>query len=183
MAENVELELESDQNNSMKFTHSYYRPSLNLDGYKKALDKQMKEALAQGLMEWLSAMLIEVPLWSGASRATFVKLAQHIDVQVPVSGGPAPFDRTGEGMTASKGEFVAEIESGQYYFTYGTSLPWLIWNEYHNANVDPDPTLFYRLKKPGPYEFQTKGATVFLHMMRLVDLPRVAPYIQGMPVR
>ena len=167
----------------MKFTYSYRRPSLDLNGYKKVLDKRMKEALAQGLMEWLSAVLIEVPLWSGASRATFVKLAQHIDFSVPVSGGPAPVDRTGEGMTASKGEFVADIESGLYIFTYGTSLPWLIWNEYHNANVDPDPTLFYRLKKPGPYEFQIKGVTAFMHTTRLVDLPRVAPFIHVVSVR
>lgn len=167
----------------MKFTHSYRRPGLDLAGYKKALDKQMKEALAQGLMEWLNAVLVEVPLWSGASRATFVKLAQHIDFSVPTSGGPAPMDRTGEGMGASKGEFEANIESGQYSFTYGTSLPWLIWNEYHNANVDPDPTLFYRLKKPGPYDFQTKGKAAFVHMTRLVGLPPVAPHMRGVAVR
>ncbi len=170
----------------MKFTHSYRRPSLNLEGYKKALDKQMREALAQGLMEWLNAVLVEVPLWSGASRATFVKLAQKIDMQIPVSGGPAPFDRTVEGLAASTGELVADIGSGQYTFTYGTSLPWLVWNEYHNANIDPDPTKWPPpavLRKPGPYEFQVKGAAVFMHMMRLVDLPRVAPYVSGVPVR
>jgi len=143
----------------------------------------MKEMLAQGLMEWLQVVIVEVPIWSGASRATFVKLAQHIDFSVPVSGGPAPVDRSGEGMAASKGEFEADINSGQYTFTYGTSLPWLIWNEYHNANIDPDPTLFAKLKKPGPYDFQTKGAAAFIHMTRLIDLPRVAPYIRSIAIR
>jgi hypothetical protein len=167
----------------MKFTCKYRRPRLDLEGYRKALDKYMLEILAQGLMAWLEVVIAEVPLWSGASRATFIKVAKTIDFSVPVSGGPAPFDRTGEGQAASTGELVADIEKGLYTFMYGTTLPWLIWNEYHNANVDPDPTLFSRLKKPGPYEFQTKGKAAFLHATGFVELPRVAPFIQSIAVR
>ena len=33
--------------------------------------------IAQALMAWLEAVLAEIPVWSGASRATFVKLADR----------------------------------------------------------------------------------------------------------
>jgi len=168
---------------TMKFVSKYRRPRLNLAGYKKVLDKYMMELLAQGLMAWLEAAIAEVPVWSGASRASFIKVAKTIDFSVPVSGGTAPFNRVGMGQAASTGELEADIKSGMYTFSYGTSLPWLIWNEFHNANLNPDPTLFAKLKKPGPYDFQVKGAAAFLHATNLIDLPRVAPFVQSVLVR
>ncbi len=166
----------------MKFTHTYRAPRLNLAGYRQVLDAAMQEILAQGLMAWLEAVVAEVPVWSGASRATFVKVASKIDASVPISGS-APVDRTGIGMEASTGEMKTDIESGLYTFTYGTSLPWLIWNEFRNANIDPDPTLFAKLKKPGPYDFQVKGIAAFLHTTGRVSLPRVAPFVKSSRVR
>ena len=167
----------------MKFTHTYRFPRFNLGGYKQALDKSMREILAQGLMAWLEAVVAEVPVWSGASRATFVKIASKIDASVPIGGGPAPTDRIGIGMAASTGEMTTDISSGLYVFTYGTSLPWLIWNEFHNANIDPDPTLFAKLKRPGPYDFQVKGAAAFLHTTSSASLPAVAPFLQSRRIR
>jgi len=167
----------------MKFSATYRRPHLNLDGYKKALDAHMREILARGIMAWIEAVVAEVPIWSGASRATFIKVAKIIDASVPIGGGPAPFNRTGMGLAASTGESEMDIGTGLYTFTYGTSLPWLIWNEFHNANIDPDPTLFAKLKKPGPYDFQVKGAAAFLHAIGLVSLPKVTPFLQSRRVR
>jgi hypothetical protein len=167
----------------MKFKYSYRSPQIDLVSYKKELDKTMRELLALGLASWLEAVIAEVPLWSGASRATFLKVASEIGYPVPVGGGPAPLDRIGIGQSASTGELVADIESGLYTFTYGTSLPWLIWNEYHNANFEPDPTLFGRLKNPGPYNFQVKGAAAFVHATGDASLPLVAPYVRSKRVR
>ena len=79
-------------------------------------------------------------------------------------------------MTASK-------ETGEYSFSYSTTLPWLIWNEYHNANVEPDPTLFGRLTKPGPYNFQAVGARAFMAFADKVDLLPVAPYVKAQRVK
>lgn len=167
----------------MKFTCMYRRPKIDLERFKKDLDKYMREMIALGLAAWLDVVTAEVPVWSGASRATFMKLAGEIGYSVLGSGGPAPFDRTDEGQLQSKGELVADISKGEYTFIYSTTLPWLIWNEYHNANIDPDPTLFYRLKRPGPYEFQRKGAAAFIHETRLVQLPKLAPYVRSVLVR
>ncbi len=161
-----------------------------VEGYRKALDKHMKAAIAQGLMEWLEAVLALIPVWSGASRATFVKVARIINYSLPV--GPASgswahglftsrMDRTGTGQAMSTGRM--KTDGGEYSFTYGTSLPWLIWHEYHNANVDPDPTLFYRLLQPGPYNFQTAGAEAFRKFASRVTLLPVASYIGSKAVR
>lgn len=167
----------------MKFKPSYRQPRLDLTGYRKALDKAMRELISLGLASWLEAVVAEVPVWSGASRATFVKIAGTIGWPVPVSGGTAPTDRTGIGAAASKGELILDIQSGLYAFVYGTTLPWLIWNEYHNANIDPDPTLFGKLRKPGPYNFQVKGQAAFLHSTGDATLPLVAPYVKSVAVR
>ena len=165
----------------MKFKCNYRRPKLDLSGYKKALDKYMRELLAQGLAAWLDAVIAEVPLWSGASRATFIKVAKEIDWPVAAEG-----NRTGMGVAASTGKLVADIGKGSYMFTYGTTLPWLVWNEYHNANIDPDPTKWpppAKLHKPGPYNFQVKGMAAFLHVADTVELPYVGPFVKGVAVR
>jgi hypothetical protein len=162
----------------VKFKPSYKTAQLNLDGYKKLLDGQMREALAVGLAAWLDATATEVPVWSGASRATFLKVASQIGYPVPIDGISVA-DRTAIGQAASKGELVADIESGLYTFTYATNLPWLIWNEYHDATVEPDPLkgCTLPLRKPGPYQFQVKGTAAFLHNTGDTALPAVAPHI------
>jgi len=171
----------------MKFKAQFSMPRIDVATYRNALDAYMKEAIAQGLMSWLEAVLAEIPVWSGASRATFVKLAEQIGYNLPV--GPATgqwahglftsrVDRKWMGETQSAGSLTTNKETGEYTFTYSTTLPWLIWNEYHNANVDPDPTLFYRLLEPGPYNFQIKGADAFLRFAEGVDLPSVKPHVR-----
>lgn len=165
----------------MRFTYKFQFPRINLDGYKKALDKHMREVLAQGLMEWLDAVLLEIPNWTGASRATFWRLGETIGMGVGASG-----PRVAIGHAAGSGELNADEAKGVYTFTYGTTLPWLIWNEYHDANVDPDPTKYpppAKLKKPGPYQFQEKGAKAFQRFSETVELPKVTPYVKPVSVK
>lgn len=172
----------------MKFTHSFRSPRIDVERYRTELDKRMREAVAQAVMEWLDAVLLEIPVWSGASRATFVKLAAQIGMGVPIAAGNSGslvnrLDRRGEGVAQSTGTVEYDKDRGRYAFVYGTTLPWLIWNEYHNANSDPDPTLFYRVLKEGPYGFQAKGEEAFKRYAETVELPRVAPYVKPTPVR
>ncbi len=176
----------------MKFKGQFSIPRIDVAAYRNALDAHMKGMIAQGLMEWLEAVLAEIPVWSGASRATFVKLAQQINYDLPVEPAAVQavhglftsrIDRTVEGMSQSEGSLTANKETGEYTFTYSTTLPWLIWNEYHNANVEPDPTLFYRLLEPGPYQFQIIGARAFLRFAENVNLLPVKPFVRGVRVR
>jgi hypothetical protein len=176
----------------MKFTYKFNIPRINVDRYRNELDKSMREAVAQAVMEWLDAVLMEIPVWSGASRATFIKLGMQIGMNIPVAPASGNWahglftsriDRRGEGLSQSTGKVEHDKAKGRYVFIYGTTLPWLIWNEYHNANVEPDPTLFYRVLKEGPYNFQAKGAEAFKKFAETVELPRVAPFVKSYPVK
>lgn len=159
----------------MKFTGQIAAPRIDLIGYRTALDKAMREAIAQAVMEWLNRVLEEIPDWTGASRATFVKLASTIGMNVTHKD-----TRSFMGDSESQGKLNLNEPPGHYTFTYQTSLPHLIWNEYHDANTDPDPTKYpppAKLWKPGPYEFQAKGLMAFVNFAKSVDLPSVAPFI------
>ena len=165
----------------MKFTAQFSIPRIDVSAYQKALDQHMTHTIAQALMVWLEAVLAEIPVWSGASRATFTKLASAISYSIPID--PVAVDRTGRGMASGDGGMVTDKAKGEYTFSYSTTLPWLIWNEYHNANVDPDPSLFYRVLKEGPYNFQVVGARAFLRFADNVDLPSVKPFVCGVRVK
>lgn len=161
----------------MHIIRHFALPAIDLNAYRKELHRHMSDVIAQATMEWLDTVLAEIPTWSGASRATFVKLASEINFSVDIA--PTAMDRTAEGITQSDGEVVMDSNKGRYVFTYGTSLPWLVWNEYHNANIEPDPTLFYRVWKEGPYMFQVKGAEAFKRFADKVRLPKVAPFVHA----
>ena len=176
----------------MKFTYSFNCPRIDVDRYRSELDKKMREAVAQAVLEWLDAVLMEIPTWSGASRATFIKLGMQIGMNIPVEPAAGNWkhglftsrvDRRGDGLSQSTGKVDCDASKGRYVFIYGTTLPWLIWNEYHNANVEPDATLFYKVIKEGPYNFQTKGAEAFKRFAETVELPRVAPFVKSYPVK
>jgi len=176
----------------MKFTARFSMPRIDVAAYRTALARHMSDMIAQAAMAWLEAVLAEIPVWSGASRATFVKLANAIGHSLPVAPAAVNaahglfttrIDRTGMGQTVSDGKVTADKQTGEYSFTYSTTLPWLIWNEYHNANVEPDSTLFYRLIEPGPYNFQVVGARAFLRFADKVDLLPVKPHVVAVPVK
>ena len=169
----------------MKFKCSFQIPRINIAAYAKVLDQRMREALAESLLTWLDTVVMSVPVWSGASRATFLALASTIGAPVDTAGD-GPFDRTFVGRSNGRGELEIDQRAGRYAFVYGTTLPWLIWNEYFNANVDPDPTKWpppAKLRTPGPYHFQEKGARAFLSYAEGVALPAVAPFVKAYPVR
>ena len=149
----------------MKFTGTLVAPRIDLAKYRKALDKHLRETIAQALMEWLEAtVLAEVPVWSGASRATFLQLARNIEYNIPIF--PVAPSRVGRGLSESNGSLETDEVKGRYVFKYQTTLPWLIINEYFDATQ-----LGFHLKKPGPYDFQSKGRAAFQQFAETVSLP------------
>ncbi len=149
----------------MKFTGTLRAPRIDLDKYRRVLDKQLREDIAQAIMQWLEAtVLAEVPVWSGASRATFLALARNIEYNIPIS--PVAPSRVGRGMAESSGSLETDAMKGRYVFQYQTTLPWLIVNEYFDATQ-----WGFHLKKPGPYDFQKKGEAAFRSFAENVRLP------------
>lgn len=161
----------------MKFHGTFRSPSLDLSSYLDRLHKELTEAIQGAAREWLHATVTEIPVWSGASVATFLKLSQQVAFPLgvsPVTGAP---NRISLGQGKSFGAVEMNRQTGKYTFQYSTTLAHLIYNEFNNANITPDPTLFAQLHNPGPYNFQAKGADAFDRVAGRVKLPNPSGFI------
>jgi len=155
----------------MKFKGTFRAPRIDLDKFKDQLQTELLEVLTLAAFHWLDATAAQIPQWSGASAATFLHLARRISYALNISqAGLAP-NRVGLGLSHGQGDFILNRDKGQFSFFYQTTLPHLIWNEYNNANTNPDPTLFSFLHDPGPYHFQQKGRAAFKKVAGDARLP------------
>ena len=131
--------------------HRHPAPRIDLDKYRRVLDRQLREDIAQAIMQWLEAtVLAEVPVWSGASRATFLALARNIEYNIPIS--PVAPSRVGRGMAESSGSLETDAMKGRYVFNYSTTLPWLCINECrgrHAMGLPPQEARSLRLSEEG----------------------------------
>lgn len=160
----------------MKFTGTLKSFRFSLQAYKRALHEHLSEEIAQAAFVWLNAVLMEIPVWSGASHATFLRLSREVGYQLSIA--PSVISRVGYGQRQGDGEVIADPVKGQYTFRYETTLPHLIHNEFNNANITPDSTLFARLRQPGPYHFQQKGLKAFQKHAAQVRLPNPWAYLK-----
>jgi len=167
----------------MKIKATFQVPRFNLASYVAALSEVLSDAIAQAAFEWINAATAEIPVWSGASHATFLKLANAIDFNLVInSAGNAP-RRVSYGLQNSEGDLDIDAAKGRFTFLYQTSLKHLVYNEFNNANIDPDPGLLSRLINPGPYDFQGEGREAFLRSVRSVTLPDPSSHIKVSIVR
>lgn len=153
----------------MRFRGNLRSFRIRLDAYRSLLHEQLSKAIAHAAAEWLEAAIADIPVWSGASQATFLKLAR--DISYPLRINPKVMSQINFGESRGEGELIRDIVKVVYKFTYHTNLRHLIFNEYHNANVEHDPAVFNRLLRPGPYQFQEKGREAFLKAAKEVRLP------------
>lgn len=167
----------------MKIKATFQVPRLNLTSYIVALSETLSDALAQAAFEWINAATAEIPVWSGASHGTFLRLAQAIDFNLQIDSKSNAPRRVGYGQRNSDGGLDIDAAKGRFKFMYETSLKHLVYNEYNNANIDPDPGLLSQLLDPGPYDFQTTAAEAFLSSTRSVTLPDISRHIKVSIVR
>lgn len=146
-------------------------PRLNLAAYRATVHEEMVQILAQAAFEWVTTAIDKIPVWSGASWATFLHVSREIEFDLGIlSKGNAP-NRVSYGLRNSDGELEMDSSTGRYFLHYSTKLPHLVWNEFHNANTDPDPGLLSRLLDPGPYHFQEAAKEAFMRVARTAVLP------------
>lgn len=114
--------------------------------------------------------------------ATFQPLASKIGMTLAIS----PTVKRGGlnmGLNNATGEFIADADKGKFEFTYSTTLAHLIYNEFNNANISPDPGLYSQLINPGPYRFQEKGLEAFQRVAADARLPEPTYTITTIRVR
>ena len=144
-------------------------PRINWPKYLGELQRQLMDQLTFASVEWVQAATDIIPIWSGASVATFIHLAYAASYQMPmpspVAGAP---NRVAMGLAHGGGHFDANAAAGHFSFTYWTNLDHLIFNEYNNANE-----YGYKLHDPGPYDFQNKSNAAATQVLVSPTLPDV----------
>jgi hypothetical protein len=89
---------------------------------KKTLDdfhKDMTSFLFKTLKIWVTESTNPVPVWSGASRASFLKLAQQAQTSIVIN--PVATSRIPLGIETSEGEVVADPQK-EYSWLWSSEL-------------------------------------------------------------
>ena len=156
----------------MRLIGNFQIPAIDVAKFKSALHKTLSEALTVGTKAYLETVvpLVStegVPVWSGASRATFARLASYVEYAINWTPVPKAPDRISLGLDTGTATFdTGQTKEGVYTFTYLTDLPHLIVNEYHDATQ-----WGFHLTHPGPYRFQEKGKDAFEAATSDIELP------------
>lgn len=167
-------------------------PYVDMAGFKAALKAELAAAITRAAFEYVQTVADAVPSWSGASRATLMHLAARAGTNVEIQISNTAPNRVSLGLANSTGEIkLDEADGGKVSFTYSTTLPHLIWNEFNNAMVNPDPTKWRTppraggdpsrppLHQPGPYGFQQKGAAAVKRVFDQFQLPDPSKFIKS----
>ena len=160
----------------MKFTADLKTVRINLAKYKEDSHRFFSWCLAGAARDWLHSTADTIPVYGGASKATFGPLASQVEHELAIS--PVGPNTVSIGVMNGTAEF--KTEDGKYQFTYYTTLPHLIVNEYNNANTFINPKTnrpYFHLTNPGPYHFQERGAAAFLKSISILVMPNVRPYV------
>jgi hypothetical protein len=159
----------------MKFHAKLQKPKLNASKYRDALRKVLNEALAQAALVWIETTAEAViPVWSGASRATFLALADKIDCLVTIQ--PVVADRISLGTEYGTATFDPGTTPGVYSFSYVSTLPHLHINENYDARV-----WGFHLANPGPYHFQAQGRQALREYVSSIVYPGLASFLELSP--
>lgn len=154
----------------MKFTGTFRAPRLGMATYRKAMQEHLTDKITEAAVEWLGAVTPKIPVWSGASASTFLPLARAVAYDYSFDARINNY-----GLRHAEGTLdPGKSDPNRYTFTYSTTLAHLIWNEFNNANINPDPTKWpppAELITPGPYEFQKAGQEAFEKFAEGVSLP------------
>ena len=167
----------------------YSRYTVDVTGFTKTTDGIMEIQMRQAAREWLRAVIVKVPVWTGMSRGSLKPLGAFLRVKVPISPVAS---RKGMGIAAGekKSSFEFTKENGRYIFRFEENVAHYTVNEYYNANVsspevaNPDKGKIggtgLNLKNPGPYGSFKAGGKAWQRYIdaNLADkLPKVADFV------
>ena len=158
----------------MKFKTILYVMDFDASGYHRELFKILRRFNEKAGTHWINAAVNQTPIptWSGASRATFQKLAQELGTSIPIGPVRASRDRTALGKATSAGSGVLENKAKGYVgFVYETNLRYLAYNEYNLATAGPHPQPFSNNVRFTPYKFQSRAHAAWLEIASLVKMP------------
>lgn len=164
----------------MRFRSQVRLIDFDLRGYRQQLDARMTEIVKEAARSWLRTVLVIIPTWSRASRATFNELAEAVGFNLTFGPIRSREDRLSLGLSTGKGGL--DIKPGRsWHFFYETSLRYLAYNEFNRVVFGRAPNVFSRsgLTNPTPYRFQEAGARDFQSFSEQILLPSPIEFIRG----
>ena len=167
----------------IKLKASLHSLKLDLRKYRAELERRAADNISRSAFEWVNTAIDIIPSWSGASRATLMSLAEEIGVPVPIEIQPGAPNRVSLGKSKSESDINLAADDGRFTFSYSTDLDHLVYNEFNNANVSPDPGLYSRLRTPGPYGFSDAAKTVAIDVLSQFRPPDLATFVTPRTVR
>ena len=125
------------------------------DKFTKTLDENIKIQIRQAAREWLRAIILKVPVWTGTSVGSLKPLGAYLRVSIPIDPKVV---RKGYGPSVGAGlqEFSFERHGNTWSFNFTEEVPHYLVNEYFNANLTG-----FHLKTPGPYRSFAAGEAAF----------------------
>jgi hypothetical protein len=164
------------------FTTEFYAIDIDMAAYRKAVLEYLRELNEKAGQAWLNEVIkgTPIPTWSGASRATFQKLARELNTTVPIGIQKSKKNRVPLGLSTSAGSGVEErnYPTDIYVgFLYETSLRYLAYNEYNRAVAGPPPQPYSNNVRFTPYGFQKRASKVWQAEAKKARLPNPYDYI------
>ena len=160
----------------MRFTADIKLINFDKSGYLQEFDDRMTEITKEAARSWLRTVLVIIPTWSRASRATFEALANEVGFNVTYGPQLSREDRLLLGLSTSRGGLsINRLKS--YTFFYETDLRYLAYNEMNSATPGPPPQPYGQLTNPTPYRFREAGKNDFLSFAQQIRLPNPTDFI------
>lgn len=97
--------------------------AVDVEKTNKRIHEVMVQFTKDTLVEWVTHTTQPIPIWSGATRATFIKLANQVQFNIdisPIVSPPSVGNRSALGIGESKGEIIANFP--QYGWIWESTL-------------------------------------------------------------
>jgi len=163
----------------MRFNARVNRIQFDKKAYLRRLDDHMTETTKESARSWLRTVLVIIPTWSRASRATFAELANAVGFHITYGPIRSREDRLILGLQTGRGGL--KTTTSTWHFFYETDLRYLAYNEANRVVFGQAPNVFSRsgLTNPTPYNFQEAGRADFESFAREVKLPNPFDFVRG----
>lgn len=140
-------------------------------GYERDMRIFMEKYIKESGQVWLDVATQKIPTWSGASRASFQKLARALGTSIQIGPQKSRKNRQPLGEETSIGEIIIDTKKDFYGFQWGSTLRYLNYNEFNRATPGPEPQPMWAEIKNTPYNFQAEALDAWRAYTKGVDLP------------
>lgn len=145
----------------MRFFGEFQTPRLQLNAYKKEVDKRLSALLDAAVREFVEGLLERVPVWSGMARGSIQPLGRLVNLVVNASARSGIRSREARGRAL--GSASIDREPFTYSFRFTSRVPHYIFNEFNRATGLIHPTPWHSLRR---------GEQRFTALVRTRRLPR-----------